>query len=113
MNHSEPRISKELAPEVFAIASRLYAEQNETYSVSELIKIGAEANIPPEYIHQALKQIKAQQRQTRKRSELLKNGAIAAGIGIALLGWVTMNPLVGFGCHGMMSQGENRTTQLR
>ncbi|PSO77925.1 MAG: hypothetical protein BRC44_12270 [Cyanobacteria bacterium QS_4_48_99] len=114
MTYPEPRIPAESAPEVFALASRLYAQQKGTYSLSELIEAGAEAKIPPEYIQQAVQQIQTQQNQTRKRSETLKGVAISAGVAVTLLGLLTfLGESMASGCHSTMSMTGSQTTQSR
>lgn len=86
MNDSKPQISSEQLPEVFALAARLQ-EQQEHYSLSELTQIGAEANIQPEFIHQAVQQIQAtqvKQSQTRQWQQSLKVGLISFGVVLGL-----------------------------
>jgi len=53
MNPDHVEIPKRLAPKVFTLAARLYAEQNDTFSLTELQQAGLEAEIPPEFIEQA------------------------------------------------------------
>ena len=67
INPSDLRISADLAPEVLALAARLQAEQQSSYSLEELVDTGAEANIGPEYICQAAQQIQSQQIQATLR----------------------------------------------
>jgi hypothetical protein len=62
MNNPENRVSRELAPEVFQIASELYAQNQQEYSLQELIMIGEEAKIPAEYIQQAVELVQAKQK---------------------------------------------------
>lgn len=57
MRQLDPQISEDIAPEVFALASRLYAQKNHNYSQAELMQAGAEAQIPPEFIQQAVAEI--------------------------------------------------------
>ncbi|MBV8886503.1 MAG: hypothetical protein JO235_21255 [Chroococcidiopsidaceae cyanobacterium CP_BM_RX_35] len=71
MNNSDFRIPKDIAPDVFALASRLH-NQNQGYSLAELMQAGAEAHIPPELIRQALQQIQQAQIQARERQQRLK-----------------------------------------
>lgn len=84
MNDSNPRISKEIVPDVFAIASHLHAQKNQDYSLAELTQAGAEAQIPPELIRQALEQIEQAQIQTRERQQKLKVILISGSVGAAL-----------------------------
>jgi LemA protein len=48
MNNPEIRIPEDIAPEVLALASRYYACSTQSYSVSELVQAGSEAQIPAE-----------------------------------------------------------------
>lgn len=113
MSHPEPRISKELAPEVFALAARLYAEQDEAYSLSDLIEAGAVANIPSEFICRAAAQVQEQQNQAFRRSETLKSAVILSGIAVMLLGLMALKGPVPFGCHTMMSRADSQTTPFK
>lgn len=109
MNHPEPRIPVELAPEVFEKASRLYAQQSETYSLSELVEAGKEAKIPPEFIHKAIKQVQAEQIQARQGLEALKDVAFTSLIITTLFGWMAFaSP-----CHATISQLNSQTTQVK
>ena len=95
MNKSEPRISQEIAPDVFAIAAELYAKENQYYSLSELMEAGAEVQIPPELIQQALEQLKAKQIQAdehKKRLKLILTSGIC-GAALAVLGFGVYNTL--------------------
>ena len=51
MNKPESRIPQEHTDEIFALAAELQTKQEQTYSVAELQKIGAEAHISPESGH--------------------------------------------------------------
>jgi hypothetical protein len=53
----EIRIPAAMAGEVFELAARLSAQNNEGYSVTELIEAGAAVQIPPEFIQSALAQL--------------------------------------------------------
>jgi len=74
-----------MAPEVFALASRLYAQQSQEYSLEELIQAGAEAQIPPELIRQAAQEIRAQKIKARERQQKLK--VLAIGVGAVVVTW--------------------------
>lgn len=63
MSNQEIRIPSELAPEVLELASRYYAEQENSYAHSELVEAATEAGIPTQLIEQAIKDIQEQQRQ--------------------------------------------------
>ncbi|MEY4517722.1 MAG: hypothetical protein RLZZ499_321 [Cyanobacteriota bacterium] len=62
-------ISQETVSEIFALAAELQAQQEQTYSIAELIEIGAEAHIAPEYIKQAFVQIQARNMSAAKRTK--------------------------------------------
>lgn len=89
----EPGISEQMTPEVFALASRLYAQKNQEYSLTELMQAGIEAQIPPEFIQQAVQQIQAKQFQARERQKQLKLFLISIGAVITLWGVWTYNTL--------------------
>ena len=112
MNKSEPRIPKEMAPEVFALASKLYAQHEQSYSISELVEAGAEAKIPPEFIQQAVQQIQlelAPTSRTARKVEVdrsdFRAGAIAVGVAVALWGIMASGVQIpAFGCHSITSE---------
>lgn len=85
MPHSDPPVPEEMAPEVFALASRLYAQQSQEYSLEELIQAGAEAQIPPQFIRQAAQEIRSQKLKARERQQKLK--VIAIGVGAVVVTW--------------------------
>ncbi len=103
MKDLEPQISPDQFPEVFALAARLQAQRQQQYSLSELTQIGAEANIQPEFIQQAVQQIQAKQTQTRQWQQGLKAGLIGLGVvlgfGALSAGYV---PFVKGHCGSMM-----------
>lgn len=110
MNNSEPRISPELVPEVFDLASRLQAEHNQNYCLSDLITIGTEANISPEFVQQAMQQVQTQQRQNRDRRQKLKVGMITVGAALALWSlWSGTVPIAKGHCGSMMGQTQEIT----
>lgn len=73
-------ISQETVSEIFALAAQLQAQQEQTYSLAELIEIGTEAHIAPEYIKQAFVQIQARNMSATKRritwTNLSRMGAV-------------------------------------
>ncbi|MEH2351994.1 hypothetical protein [Nostoc sp.] len=93
MNNSKVRIPKEIAPDVFALAAQLYAQENQDYFLEEIMQAGAEVQIPPEVIQQAIQQIQAKQIRDRDRQRSLKLILTSGGIGaaIALFGFWTYN----------------------
>lgn len=112
MNDLDPQISPEQFPEVFALAARLQAQQQQQYSLSELTQIGAEANIEPKFIQQAVEQIQAQQTRTRQWQQGLKAGLISLGVvlgfGALSAGYV---PFVKGHCGSMMQAKMNHQEQ--
>lgn len=84
MNNSDRPIAKEIAPDVFALAARLSAQKNQEFSLEEMMQAGAEAQIPPELVQQALQEIRAKQIQTRERQRNLKLILISGSVGAAL-----------------------------
>ena len=83
MNNPEIRLPEDIAPEVLELASRYYAEHTLSYSASELVEAGKEAEIPAEFIEQAIQEIQAKrfsklehQKQARQQRQMfLKIGA--------------------------------------
>lgn len=93
MKDSEIRISENIVPKILALASRNYADRIQSYSVSDLVQAGVEAQIPPELVQQAIKKIQARQKrakQQRQRFLKIGTGILAA---IALWGIWTYNSL--------------------
>jgi len=95
MNNPDPKVPEELAPKVFALASRLYTAENQGYSLTELIEAGGEAQIPPQFVQQALEQIQAEQIKLSHRQNKLKVALIGGGIAIVIWGVWTYNSLSG------------------
>ena len=92
MNNPETRISSDIAPEVLELASRYYAEHTQSYSASELVEAGKEAEIPAEFIEQAIQEIQAQrlskleqQKQAQQQRQMFLK--IGAGILAACALW--------------------------
>lgn len=85
MSNLEPKIPEELTPEVFALASRFYAQKSQEYSLKELEQAGIEAQIPPEFIRQAVQELQIQEIKTRKRSQKLKIFSI--GLALVISSW--------------------------
>lgn len=110
MNEPEPRIPAEKIPEVLALASRLQAEQGQGYSLSELMQAGAEANISPEFIQQAVEQIQTNPSLAEQRQQKLKVGLIGAGVAVALWSfWVGKVSLAQGHCASTISSMQERT----
>lgn len=72
MNNQNSRIPENIAPEVFALASRYYANQTQSYSASELVQAGSEAQIPAEFIQQAIQDIQAQQKRRQRQRRMVQ-----------------------------------------
>ena len=88
MSKPELRIPQEDASEIFALASQIQAKHEQSYSVAELKKIGAQAHISPEFVEQAVKQIQ----QKKKRSilkESITDNVTNLGAAIVLLSFLT------------------------
>ncbi|NJO62446.1 MAG: hypothetical protein HC836_30735 [Richelia sp. RM2_1_2] len=94
MNNPEYRVKRELAPEVFQLAAELYAQKEEQYSLEELILIGKEAEIPAEFIQQAVDVI--QSRQTSEKIAV-KNQRKYRKLKMALLGVLATATTLGVG----------------
>ncbi len=88
-------IPKNQAAEVFEKASRQYDGECENYSLEELIQAGVEAQIPPEAVKQAVKDLQTKQRQQGlqkiQRQETIKRGLAIIGttviVSMIWLGW--------------------------
>lgn len=65
------KIPADKIPEIFDRAARLYAENNHSYSVEEIIQAGLEARIPPECIKEAIAQVQAQPKNKHSARKLL------------------------------------------
>ena len=77
-------IPQNQAAEVFERASQLISQQPQNYSLEELIQAGAEAQIPPEAIKQAVQQIQDEEQQQQlkqiQRQKKIKQRLIIASI---------------------------------
>ncbi|TFI54968.1 LemA family protein [Mastigocladus laminosus UU774] len=85
MNNPQKKIPEEIAPEVLELASRYRANHTQSYSVSELVAAGKEADIPAEFIQQAIQDVQAkhkQQQEQQKRLVHLRQRLLLAGVGI-------------------------------
>lgn len=85
MNNPQKKIPEEIAPEVLELASRYYANHTQSYSVSELVAAGKEADIPAEFIEQAIQDVQAKhkkQQEEQKRLVHLRQRLLLAGAGI-------------------------------
>lgn len=85
MNNPQKKIPEEIAPEVLELASRYYANHTQSYSVADLVAAGKEADIPAEFIQQAIQDVQAkhqQQQKEQKRLVHLRQKLLIAGAGI-------------------------------
>ncbi|MEQ9485649.1 LemA family protein [Coleofasciculus sp. F4-SAH-05] len=71
MNKLNGGIPEEIVPEVLEIASRNYANNSQAYSASELIQAGSEAQIPGEFIQQAIQEVRSRQKRRQKQRKIL------------------------------------------
>ncbi|NES80133.1 MAG: LemA family protein [Moorea sp. SIO2B7] len=99
MNNNIP-ISEDMAPEVLDLASRLYSEQQNSYSTAELMEAASEAQIPPELVQQAIQQIQIQRQQKQQKKQKFQKFVkqlliIFGGIFAIILLWsgITYNSL--------------------
>lgn len=88
MNKSQPRIPQEHTDEIFALAAQLQAKQEQSYSLAELKKIGAEAHISPEFIERATKQIQRKKQRESRLEVILESLSNAVAV-VILLSFVT------------------------
>jgi len=71
MKSLDVRISESMMSEVLELASRNYANYSQTYSASELIQAGSEAQIPGEFIQQAIQEVRSRQKRQQKQRKVL------------------------------------------
>lgn len=91
--NSDNAIPEEWVPAVLEKASRLYQQQNQSYSLKQLQAAGSEVEIPAALMQQALKELKAEQAaaeqaQQQKKQVLKIAGFAAMGLAIATAVWV-------------------------
>jgi LemA protein len=90
----EKRVADDMADEVLALAAKYYAEQQASFSESELIAAGSEVSIPPELINKAIAEIAYQKQQATLAAQVLKENrrllfGIAGGM-LAMTGGLLM-----------------------
>ena len=86
MSNQEIRIPSDIAEEVLELASRYYAEQEKSYSDSELVEAATEAGIPAQFIEQAIKDVRAQhQQKLEQQKQVIKHRQMLLKIGAAFL----------------------------
>ncbi|MGF1494540.1 MAG: LemA family protein [Microcoleaceae cyanobacterium] len=100
MNQSNAKIPDEMADDVLEVASRLYSQANNSYSLEELQQAGSEVSIPPEYIEKAIEEVKRQQhrkeieaQEKAERQQTFKWIGIGAAALIGLWGILSYNSL--------------------
>ncbi|MBF2097790.1 MAG: pentapeptide repeat-containing protein [Gloeomargaritaceae cyanobacterium C42_A2020_066] len=84
-----PRIPESLAADVFARAARLHLEQQDQpggYSIDDLLQAGREAQIPAEYIYQALHQVRPAAPPTRPWNRPWIVALVTASLSVSGLG---------------------------
>ena len=90
----EKRVADDMADDVLALAAKYYAEQQASFSESELIAAGSEVSIPPELINKAIAEIAYQKQQATLAAQVLKENrrllfGIAGGM-LAMTGGLLM-----------------------
>ena len=90
----EKRVADDMADDVLALAAKYYAEQQASFSESELIAAGSEVSIPPELINKAIAEIAYQKQQATLAAQVLKDNrrlvfGIAGGM-LAMIGGLLM-----------------------
>lgn len=117
MNQNNPEIPEDMADEVIAEASRLYAQTQESYSLEDLKELGQNVQLPPALIEKALAEVKAKrQRENQKQQEQKQQRTFfsiaLAGVGgiICIWGILTYNSLLGVAqeVEGKWAQVENQ-----
>ncbi|MEQ9670259.1 LemA family protein [Coleofasciculus sp. G2-EDA-02] len=71
MKSLDVRIPESMTSEVLEIASRNYANHSQSYSASELMQAGSEAQIPAEFIQQAIQEVQTQQQRRQQQRKVL------------------------------------------
>lgn len=100
MSQESPRVPDEIAKEVLDLASQYYAEYQDSYSQTELVKIGGEVEIPAQLVQKAIadiqrqrEQAKVQQLQKQQQQNLFKKIGLGCCAVIALWSIFTYNQL--------------------
>ncbi len=90
MDSQNIRIPDDIAEDVLSLASKYYADYQDSYTTADLVEVGEAVQIPAALIHQAIAEIQAQQRQaelTKQRQRQRRQQVLYCGIGvIAILG---------------------------
>ncbi|MDJ0535359.1 MAG: LemA family protein [Xenococcaceae cyanobacterium MO_207.B15] len=84
-------IPEDIASEVLDLASRYYAEQEKSYSDSELVEAATEAGIPAQFIEQAIKDVQAQhQQKLEQQKQVIKHRQMLLKISAAFLAAIAL-----------------------
>jgi len=109
---SAPTVPADLAADVLTLAAQLQVQQQDAYTLDDLVAAGAEANIDPAYIHQAMQQVQDSMSHpehlpaetTADDGVVLGRVGVVAGVAVvALLGLTLLGSPVGMGCHARMA----------
>ncbi len=105
MSNQEIRIPSDIAPEVLELASRYYAEQEKSYSDSELVEAATEAGIPAQFIEQAIKDVRAQhQQKIEQQKQVIKHRQMLLKIGAAFLAAIALWNVWTYNSHAEIAQ---------
>lgn len=90
MRYKEGQLPEDISYEILELAARYYAEQTNQqqvrgYTIEELIDAGTEAEIPNEYIQQAIKDIREKNRGEKRNHKRTKVDCLIAVSAIALI----------------------------
>ncbi|CAD0227584.1 LemA family protein [Planktothrix agardhii] len=89
INSDNSKIPEEIASEVLEVASRMYAEANNSYSLENLKQAGKEVSIPPELIEQAIREVREKhQRQEVERQQYQEKQRILTQVGLGVTGFL-------------------------
>lgn len=91
MNNLENRLCEPKAWEVVKLAAKYYTKQSQNYTVSELMQVGTEAQIPDQFIQQAIHDIKVQQQQKLEQQKRIKQQwRVSLNVSLAIAGIITL-----------------------
>ncbi|MEO1801850.1 MAG: hypothetical protein AAFR62_15735 [Cyanobacteria bacterium J06629_2] len=102
MRHKGEQLPEDTAHEILELAARYYTEsthqeQVKGYTIEELIDAGTEAQIPDEYIQQAIKDIEAKsfnEQRAKPRSNQPKKGLKVIAVNLTLVWGVIISASV-------------------
>lgn len=92
MNNPEnSKIPEEIASEVLEVASRMYSEANNSYSVEALQQAGKEVSIPPELIEKAIQEVREKhQRQEIEQQQAQEKNKVLQKVGLGIAGVILL-----------------------